>query len=151
METLVLQLTENPWWWLALAVLLAIGEMVTPGVFLVFVAAAAAITGALSMIVAIPPGVQFVLFAGLCLVCVALGRRWYADRADDTQDPLLNDRGARLIGRPVTVVEDIVNGEGRVRIDDGTWSAVGPDAPSGSRLIVVAAKGSTLTVDWPAA
>ncbi|MDQ4419730.1 NfeD family protein [Sphingobium sp. DEHP117] len=151
MDGLIDQLVHNPWWWLALAVLLAIAEIITPGVFLIFVAGAAAITGVLAMIVTIPPAVQFVIFAGLSLACVALGRRWYAGHADETQDPLLNDRAARLIGRTVTVVEPIVNGEGRVRVDDGTWSAAGPDAVVGTRLTIVAVNGPRLTVDWPTA
>ncbi|MGD9810385.1 MAG: NfeD family protein [Sphingobium sp.] len=144
-------LVENPWWWLALAVLLAIGEIVTPGVFLIWIAAAAAITGAFAMLIPAPLAVQFVLFALLCLAAVWFGRRWYADNPVESQDPMLNDRSARLVGRPVTVVEPIVNGEGRVTVDDGTWSAVGPDAPVGVRLTVTGVSGSTLTVDWPVA
>lgn len=145
------QMIDNPWWWLVLAVLLGIGEILTPGVLLIWVAAAAAIVGALALTVPIPLALQFLLFAGLCLIAVWAGRRWYRDNPVASQDPLLNDRMARLMGRHVVVVDAIVNGEGRVRVDDGTWTAHGPDAPSGTRMVVVGVSGSALVVEQPGA
>lgn len=143
------QMIDNPWWWLGLAVLLGIGEIVTPGVFLIWVAVAAAIVGAVSMAMPIPLALQFLLFAGLCLLAVWAGRRWYRDNPVASQDPLLNDRMARLIGKHVVVVDAITNGEGRVRVDDGTWTANGPDAPSGTHMVVVGVSGAALMVEQP--
>lgn len=143
------QLAQNPWWWLAIAVLLGIGELVTPGVFLIWIACAAAIVGALAMIVAIPVAVQLVIFALLSLLSVWAGRRWVVANPIASQDPLLNDRAARLIGKSVIVTEAISQGEGRVRVDDGTWTATGPDAPEGTRMIVVAVNGAVLGVEPP--
>tara|TARA_B110001454_G_scaffold218225_1_gene245649 strand:+ start:2216 stop:2665 length:450 start_codon:yes stop_codon:yes gene_type:complete len=143
------QMIANPWWWLGLAVVLGIGEIVTPGVFLIWVASAAAIVGALSMVMPIPLALQFLLFAGLCLLAVWAGRRWYRDNPVASQDPLLNDRMARLIGKHVVVVEAIMNGEGRVRVDDGTWTANGPDAPAGAHMVVVGVNGAALVVEQP--
>lgn len=143
------QMIDNPWWWLGLAVLLGIGEIVTPGVFLIWVAVAAAIVGAVSMAMPIPLAFQFLLFAGLCLLAVWAGRRWYRDNPVASQDPLLNDRMARLIGKHVVVVDAITNGEGRVRVDDGTWTANGPDAPSGTQMVVVGVSGAALVVEQP--
>jgi membrane protein implicated in regulation of membrane protease activity len=141
-----------PWLgWMILAVLLGLGEIVVPGVFLFWIAIAAAITGAVVFLAPIALPAQVILFAILCLASVYLGRRWYRDNPVPSSDPLLNDRAARLVGRKVTVVDPIVNGEGRVRIDDGTWTAIGPDAPAGAQLTVVEAHGATLTVAWPAA
>jgi membrane protein implicated in regulation of membrane protease activity len=145
------QMIDNPWWWLGLAVLLGIGEILTPGVLLIWVAAAAAIVGAFALTVSIPLALQFLLFAGLCLIAVWAGRRWYRDNPVASQDPLLNDRMARLMGRHVVVVEAIVNGEGRVRVDDGTWTAQGPDAPSGAQMVVVGVSGAILVVEQPGA
>ncbi|HEX7858609.1 MAG TPA: NfeD family protein [Sphingobium sp.] len=136
-----------PWvGWMVFAVLLAIGEIVLPGIFLIWIAIAAAITGGIAW--AAPLGLpgQILIFAVLCLIATWGGRRWYRDNPVASSDPLLNDRAARLVGRQVIVVEAIVGGEGRVRIDDGTWSAVGPDAAVGARLLVVGSSGTTLTV-----
>ncbi len=67
-------LIANPWWWLAAAVLLGIGEIVTPGVFLIWIAVAAAITGVIAMLADIVLPLQFLFFALLCLVSVWAGR-----------------------------------------------------------------------------
>ncbi len=144
--------TIDPWLgWMILAVLLGLGELAVPGVFLVWIALAAAATGAVAFVLPLPLAAQIVLFALLCLAAVYGGRRWYSANPVASTDPLLNDRAARLIGRDVTVVEAISGGEGRVRVDDGTWSANGPDAPVGARMTVLNASGATLTVGWPAA
>lgn len=141
-----------PWvGWMVFGVVLAIGELALPGIFLIWIAIAAAITGAVTYLAPIPMPVQVIIFAALCLIATYAGKRWYRDNPVASSDPLLNDRAARLVGRSVTVVEPIVNGEGRVRIDDGTWTATGPDAPVGARLTVVGAQGTMLTVAWPAA
>ncbi len=138
--------------WMVFAVVLAIGEIVLPGIFLIWIAIAAAITGGIALLA---PGmslpVETLIFALLCLAATWAGRRWYRDNPVESSDPMLNDRAARLVGRQVTVVEPIVDGEGRVRLDDGTWNAVGPDAPMGARMVVLAAHGATLTVGFPAA
>lgn len=143
------QMIANPWWWLGLAVVLGIGEIVTPGVLLIWVAAAAAIVGAVALAMPIPLALQFLMFAGLCLLAVWAGRRWYRDNPVASQDPLLNDRMARLIGKHVVVVDAIVNGEGRVRVDDGTWTANGPDVPAGAHMVVVGVNGAALVVEQP--
>ena len=54
-------------------------------------------------------------------------------------------------GQTVVVAEPIVHGEGRVRVDDSSWPARGPDAPAGARVTVIEVVGSTLIVAYPAA
>ena len=79
--------------------------------------------------------------AFLSLLCRAL-----ASNPVPSSDPLLNDRTARLIGQNVLVVTAIENGEGRVKVGDSVWSARGPDAAAGSRMVVTGAEGSCLKV-----
>ncbi|CAN5175137.1 NfeD family protein [soil metagenome] len=140
-----------PWvGWMVFAVLLAIGEIILPGIFLIWIAIAAAITGGIAYVAPIGVPLQILIFAVICLIATWAGRRWYRDNPVASDDPMLNDRAARLVGRHVVVVEAIADGEGRVRLDDGTWNAVGPDAAVGARMVVVTASSATLTVDWPA-
>ncbi|WP_375403961.1 NfeD family protein [uncultured Sphingomonas sp.] len=134
--------------WLIAALAFALAELAAPGVFLVFVAVAAAITGV--MLLALPdlPVIgQLAAFAAWSGVAVTVGRRWYHDNPVATDDALLNDRAARLIGEVVTVTAAIDNGRGRVRVGDGAWPARGPDAPVGARVRVVAVDGATLVVE----
>jgi len=134
--------------WLAAAVLLGIGELVIPGVFLVFLAIAAAITGVATLALSdLPLAAQLISFGIWTTVAVAIGKRWYGDYPVESLDPLLNDRGARLIGEIVTVCDPIIDGAGRVRVGDGTWQAHGPDAGAGVKVRIVGVAASTLLVE----
>jgi len=145
LETLV---THAGVLWLAAAVLLGIGELVIPGVFLVFLAIAAAITGVATLALAdLPIAAQLISFGVWTAVAVAIGKRWYRDYPVDSIDPLLNDRGARLIGEVVVVSEPIAGGAGRVRVGDGTWSAHGPDTAAGARVRIIGVAANTLLVE----
>ncbi|AJP71919.1 NfeD family protein [Sphingomonas hengshuiensis] len=134
--------------WLILAAGLALTELMVPGVFLVFIAAGAAVTGVVTLII---PGFalafQVAVFILASSAAVALGRRWYAQNPVASSDPLLNDRVARLIGEVVTVVVPIEAGSGRVRVGDGEWPASGPDTPAGAHVRIVGAHGTSLTVE----
>lgn len=138
---------EPHWWWLVLGLLLAIAEIVVPGVFLIWIGAAAIITGLLSLLLPLPAAAEFVIFAATSIGAVYLGRRYIKANPIETSDPLLNDRGARLIGRQVTVIEAISGGEGKVKVGDSVWLASGPDAAVGARVTVVGADGARLKVD----
>lgn len=133
--------------WLLLAVALSVAELAVPGVFLIFVAIAAGITGLLSLLFpALTLSAELVAFGAWSVVTVLIGRRWYVDYPVDSDDPLLNERGARLIGQSVPVVEAIVGGNGRVRVGDSDWIARGPDLPTGTRVRIVGVSGAALSV-----
>jgi membrane protein implicated in regulation of membrane protease activity len=149
-ERMTAGLSAPALWGIAAAVL-AIAEIVIPGIFLLWLAIGAGITAVITLFVPLNAALQLLVFSVLSAVSVSVGRFWYVSRPAKSTDPLLNDRAARLIGRPVTVSEAIVQGEGRVRVDDSSWSAIGPDAPVGARLTVIEVDGSTLVVAYPAA
>jgi membrane protein implicated in regulation of membrane protease activity len=138
---------EDHWWWMIAAVLLGIGEIVIPGVFLIWIAIAAAITGIVALLVDISLFFQLILFAALCLIATWAGRRWYVASDVPSTDPMLNDRAARLVGETVMVVEPIAGGEGRVKVGDGVWTARGPDCAAGTRVRIVGAHGTMLEVE----
>ena len=133
--------------WLTVAAVLAIAELLAPGIFLVFIAAGAGITGLAMLAMPMPLYVQVFVFAAATALSVAVGRGWYNRNPVPSSDPLLNDRVARLIGQVVTVAEPIVQGKGRVRVGDGEWPARGPDLPAGAHARIVAAEGGTLDVE----
>lgn len=138
---------EPHWIWLIAAAILGIAELLMPGVFLIWLAAAAAITGFAALLFAIPLAFQFALFALLAIAAVYTGRRWYAANPVESSDPLLNERATRLIGQTVIVVGPIENGIGRVKVGDGVWNARGPDAAIGARVRVTGADGTCLKVE----
>lgn len=142
-----LALLHDHWAWLVFAALLGMAEVVMPGVFLIWIAIAAALTGLVALALPIGLPLQLLLFAALSLIAVWGGRRWYADHPVASTDPLLNDRTARLIGQIVTVVEPISGGEGRVKVGDSVWTARGADAAAGVRVRVTGAEGAVLRVE----
>lgn len=137
---------EPQWVWLIAAAVLAVAELVVPGVFLIWLAAAAALTGLATLLIGFSLGVQIGLFAVLSLLAFMVGRRWYRRNPVYSEDPLLNDRAARLVGETVVVVSPIENGRGRVSVRDTVWSAIGPDAAVGTKVMVVGSEGNCLRV-----
>ena len=138
---------DSHWWWLICAALLGILEIFVPGIFLAWIAAAAALTGIVVALLPLELPFQLALFGLLAMAAVLGGRRHYERNPVESSDPMLNDRTARLIGQKVLVVTAIENGEGRVKVGDSVWAARGPDAAAGSRMMVTGAEGTCLRVE----
>lgn len=135
------------WSWLAIGLLLAALEMAVPGVFLIWMAGAAIVTGLLVWFVPIGLPLQIVIFAALAIVSVFAGKRWLASNPVEPLDPKMNDRGARLVGDTVVVTAIIEGGSGRVKHGDSEWLAKGPDAEPGTRMRVSGHDGTVLLVE----
>jgi membrane protein implicated in regulation of membrane protease activity len=134
--------------WLILAALLAITELMIPGVYLTFVALGAAATGVLALLFPELGTIgQLVSFAAWSTVAVLIGKRWYNTNPIPSSDPDLNNRAARMIGQSVTVVEPLSGGSGRVRVGDGEWPAQGPDIAAGEKARVVEVRGGVVVVE----
>jgi membrane protein implicated in regulation of membrane protease activity len=135
------------WFWLALGLLLGAAEMLIPGVFLIWLAGAALITGALAFLLPVGVPLQVVVFAVLSIVAVFTAKRYLRDNPIEPADPDMNKRGARMRGQTGKVTQAIEDGSGRVHIGDTEWIAKGPDVPVGTRVRVVDADGAALVVE----
>ena len=90
---------------------------------------------------------SFLLFAILSVVSVLVGRKYLQQRgAMESDQPMLNRRGEQYVGRVFTLNEPVVDGTGRVQVDDSSWRIEGQDMAAGVRVKVVAINGSTLKV-----
>lgn len=143
----LLETIDPHWSWLALGLVLAIGEMVIPGVFLIWLAIAAILTGLLAWAVPIGVPVQIVIFAVLAIALVFMGKRYLHRNPIEPVDPAMNDRGARLQGEIVTITHAIDGGSGRARHGDTEWLVKGPDAEPGTRMRVTGHDGAVLLVE----
>ena len=136
------------WHWLVAAVVLVVLEILSPGVFLMWLGLAAAIVGGLLWLM---PGLswqaQFVLFAVFSVLSIGLARIVLARRPIRSDAPTLNRRGEQYIGRVLTLSQPIENGVGKVRVDDTLWRVEGADAPAGSHVRVVGVDGAVLRVE----
>lgn len=121
------------------------------GVFLIWIGLAALVIGALSLFFWEAAfwawQLQFVLFAALSIIFALLGRRYFGRNRDTSDEPFLNQREASLVGRTATLQEPIVEGRGRIRLDDTWWSVNGEDMPAGTRVRIAAARGRTLVIE----
>lgn len=141
----------GPWSWWLLGLLLLAAELLLPGVFLVWIGIGAIATGVLSLLLWESAlwgwQIQFLVFAALAVLATLLGRR-FLSRADMvTDEPLLNQRGASLVGRTATLQEPIAEGRGRIRLDDTYWPVLGPDLAVGTQVRVVSWNGRDLRVE----
>ncbi|MBB5705801.1 NfeD family protein [Sphingopyxis panaciterrulae] len=138
---------EPHWAWLSLGVLLAAAEIVAPGFFLIWIGAAAIVTGIVAWVAPIGVPVQLGLFALLAVVILYGARKWLRDNPITSTDPHLNQRASRLVGEVLTVTTAIEDGRGRARVGDGEWPVHGPDAAEGAKVRVVSADGGVLVVE----
>ena len=145
----ILALIDARWGWWVAAVALAAAELLVPGVFLIWLALAAFITGIVALLFDPPLAVDLALFAVAAIASIYAGSKLYR-RAARTPDPLLNQRAARTVGMRVTICEAVTGGQGRATDGDSYWSANGPDMPVGAIATVVAMEGNTVVVE-PAA
>lgn len=135
------------WHWWVLAVLLLILEVFSPAAFFIWIGLAAGIVGFIVMTATLTWKTQFLLFAGLSILCVWLGRMWFKRNPIETDRPNLNRRGQELVGRVFQVEQAITNGTGRIRVGDSTWKVRGADVEVGGKVTVVGIESAVLQVE----
>ncbi len=139
---------QSSWLWVAAGVLLCAGEMLAPGVFLLFIGIAAIATGLLLAIFPMSFVWALLVFAALAVVAVYLGQRFYGSRQTASDQPFLNRRADALVGKTFALTEAIRGGEGAIRVNDTKWRVRGPDMPQGTRVRVLGVEDATvLTVE----
>ena len=139
---------DNYWVWIALGLALAALELLAPGVYLIWLAAAALATGALAFVLpSMGWPVEIVSFVSISLILVYSARRYLNYKPIVSSDPLLNHRGGRMVGETALVVQPIESGSGRVRVGDSEWIARGPDTAAGERVRISGNDGAILLVE----
>lgn len=136
------------WHWFILGGVLMVLEMVVPAFVFLFIGVAAVVTG---LMVFFFPGIgweqQILVFAVLAVAAAVAGRMWVRSRPIETDQPALNRRGRQYVGRVFTLEEPIVNGVGKLSVDDTVWKVAGEDLASGIRVKVTGVDGVILLVE----
>jgi membrane protein implicated in regulation of membrane protease activity len=137
----------DPWYWWALAAVLVILEVVTPGVFFLWIGLAAAEIGALVYVWPAADWRVILLLFALLAVSNAVAAWLITQRFPIATDrPNLNKRGQQYVGRHFTLNEAVVNGHGVLRVDDTTWRIIGADCPAGTSIQVTGVDGTALRI-----
>lgn len=136
------------WHWFILAAILIILEIFAPGAFLLWIGIAAGVVGALLFFA---PGMgweaQFILFSLASVGSIVAWRSYRTKHPATTDEPTLNRRGAQYIGRVFTLDTPIVNGVGKIRVDDSTWKIEGADCAAGMKVKVTGIENTVLKVE----
>lgn len=143
----MIEALAGPWGWIALGLVLVAIETIAPGMFLVWFGVAALIVGALSFLVGMPFAVALVLFALLGVAAVFAGRALSRRSDVGGQGDRLHRLGENMIGRTAVLEEPLLNGQGRLRLDDTFWRITGPDMVAGARVRIAGIEGTVLRVE----
>lgn len=136
------------WHWWILAGLLLILELTAPAFFFLWLGIAAAAVGLILLVFpSIPLETQLVLFGIASVVAVLAWRKYRETRPITTDQPNLNRRGHQYIGRIFSLSDPIINGVGKVTVDDSTWKVKGPDLPAGTHIKVLDVEGVVFEVE----
>ena len=133
--------------WLIAAGVLAIGEMVTAGFFLLPFAAGAAVAGVLALLsVSVP--VQIVTFVIVSVLTLCLLQRF---AKKDIQGELLPVGAARFVGSPAIVLQPVKKfQDGMVKMGTQEWRATtdkDEEIPVGTEVRVIEVRGARLVIE----
>lgn len=138
------------WHWFALAIFLGIMDVIFGANFLfVWCGLSAAFVGLLMLLL---PSMlweyQLLIFGLGVLASLFIWQKYLKNQTPTATDaPYLNRRAQQYLNRVFTLEEPIVNGRGKVRVDDTIWRVEGEDMPNGSKVRVVAVDGVVLKVE----
>jgi membrane protein implicated in regulation of membrane protease activity len=140
--------TLNQWHWFGFAAVLTILEVsLGASFFLLWLGVSAATVG---LIIFFYPQLtfeyQFIIFAIESIACLAFWNFHLKHNPHVSDQPNLNRRNHQYIGRVVTLDEPIINGRGRIHIDDSFWRVEGPDLPVGTAVKIIDVDGVVLKI-----
>lgn len=139
-----------PWHWMALGAVLIGLEILVPGTLLMWFGIAAILTGIVLAIVDIGFAMQVLAFGVFSVLVIFPARKLALSvmAKDDVDASTLNQRGAEMVGRRVTITEPIVNGAGAAKFGDTRWSVRSDSAlEAGAVAVIVRVEGATLHVE----
>ena len=136
------------WHWLILGFALLIGEVLTPGVFLLWWGLAALVTALLQFIFPAAPFVKLAIFYAIlaCVFSIIWWKYQYSKDRREQSHSTLNQRDHALLGAQGTVQEIAPNGIGRGVFGDTTWRIQGENLSVGDLILVEQVKDITLLV-----
>lgn len=136
------------WHWFGFAVILAILDVATGANFyFVWCGLSAALVGVIMLVFPNMGWEYQLLIFGLGVMASLVVWRRYLKNHATTDRPNLNRRALQYVNRVFTLEEPIVNGRGKVKVDDSLWRVEGEDLPVGTKVRVVDVDGVVLKVE----
>lgn len=144
MDTLM---TLTPWHWVALGFFVLILEVLGAGGFLLGIGFGAILVAILVSVVDLSWQTELVLFSIFSIVSTIVYWKYFRASNTVTEDPLLNNKAARLVGKRATVIDTVENGLGKVQVHDALWAASAKQTiEAGATVIITGHREMTLEV-----
>ena len=135
------------WYWFVAGTVLIVLEVFVFGAVLLWLGIAVIAMGIITMVW---PGIawqtQLWIYMGIAVVSLAVGLAIRRRYVRPHQDHLVNLGSARFVGQQGLLDRAIVAGRGSMKRGDTVWPVTGPDLAAGTRVVVTASDGITLTV-----
>lgn len=136
------------WHWWVLALLLLIVELLAPGFFFLWMSVSGFVTGCIVLLMSsLSMDMQLFIFSILSVTAILVWKFYGKRHPLETDQPLLNKRGAQYIGRVFSLYKAIENGEGKIIVDDSIWKVHGEDCDIQSKVRVTAIRGTVFDVE----
>jgi len=136
------------WGWWIMGLILIILEVFAPSTVFLWLGISAGIVGAIAFFLPdLSWQYEWTIFAIIAIVSIILSRRFLRKNPGVEDNLTLNKRGAQYIGRQFTLSEAIVNGRGKIHVDDTQWVVEGPDMEDGKAVLVTGTDGTLLVVE----
>jgi len=136
------------WYWWVLALLLLIVELLVPGFFFMWMAISGVITGCIVWLMpSLIMDVQLFIFSILSVSTIIVWKFYGKQHPIESDQPLLNKRGAQYIGRVFNLTKAIKNGQGQIKVDDTLWKVRGEDCEIDTKVRVTAIRGTVFDVE----
>jgi inner membrane protein len=136
------------WYWWVLAFAFLILEMLTPGFFFMWLAVSGLITGLIVWLLpTISLNIQVFIFSVFSVLAVTAWRLFGKKYPTESDQPLLNKRGAQYIGRIFSLHEPIIDGQGKIKVDDSIWKVHGEDCDIQAKVRVTGIRGTVFEVE----
>lgn len=136
------------WYWWVLALAFLVVEILATGFFFLWMAASGFVTGIMVWLIpSVSMNVQIIVFSILSIIAIAVWKFYLKKHATETDQPLLNKRGAQYIGRIFNLYQAIENGQGKIKVDDSIWKVQGQDCDIKTRVKVTAIRGTVFEVE----
>lgn len=135
------------WYWLIAGLVLMVLEIVTPGVFFLWIGIGAFITGALAWLFpALDGAVLGSVFAVLAVASAFIGKKLIGKK-EETKSTL-NRRAEQYVGHVYQVYEPVVDGRGKISVADTVWPVVAKENIAANTAVkVTGVKGTFLEVE----
>lgn len=135
---------QNPaLWWLSFGIFLLVLEVVGNTLIFLWFSGAMFVTALITWLWAPTPLQQGLVFSVATVLALLGWQRFRPLQKMEGRDAAsgLNNRLAGYVGRELVLAEPVVNGRGRVNLDDTYWNAAGDDMPTGTRVRIAAVDG----------